>query len=821
MYVIKDNTFNISVRNLVEFMCLGGDIDNRDTGVADVKVMQEGARLHRKIQHSMGSNYRAEVLLRNKEELTSEGGIEYELRIEGRADGIIADIEEDEDGNKLPIGEVTIDEIKTMQADVTKLKEPVYVHKAQAMVYAYIYLTKYNLESIDVQLTYCNTETEKIVRFKEQYDSESIIKWYRELVAGFKKWMDYVFDERAERNASIQKLHFPFEYREGQKKLVASVYHTVKEQKVLYIQAPTGVGKTISTVYPAVQSCGNGLTDKIFYLTSKTITRTVAEETYAILRAAGLHFRTVTLTAKDKICHLDEHNCNPEVCEYARGHFDRVNEAVYDIITNEAVINRDTILQYSVKHKVCPYEMSLDVSYWCDGIICDYNYVFDPDASLKRYFGDGGKGNYVFLVDEAHNLVDRAREMYSATLVKEDFLACKRVVKDMDKRLASYLEKCNKYLLELKRACDKEYIIIDDYCGTFLANLQSCYSYMQKFLDKNKGKPVCDEIIEFFFKIRHFINMYDCIDEKYVIYAEHIDDGDFALHLYCVDPSGQLSQRLSQGISTIMFSATLLPVNYFKEMLSGNVDDYAVYAHSPFDTDNKRVLIGRDVTSRYTRRNYNEYTKIAGYIHTLTQSKQGKYMIFFPSYSYMREVYDIYIQKYACNVIDLHDVEDGSYIYHLSEGENVLIQDNNMTEADKENFLSVFMDNTSGNVTGFCVLGGIFSEGIDLRDKSLIGACIVGTGIPMICRQRNILRNYFDSMGKNGYQYAYVFPGMNKVLQAAGRVIRTADDKGIILLLDDRFMTQEYQMQYPREWDKVYPVDINNTGKCIEDFWRL
>lgn len=821
MYVIKDNTFNISVRNLVEFMCLGGDIDNRDTGVADVKVMQEGARLHRKIQHSMGSNYRAEVLLRNKEELTSEGGIEYELRIEGRADGIIADIEEDEDGNKLPIGEVTIDEIKTMQSDVTKLKEPVYVHKAQAMVYAYIYLTKYNLESIDVQLTYCNTETEKIVRFKEQYDSESIIKWYRELVAGFKKWMDYVFDERAERNASIQKLHFPFEYREGQKKLVASVYHTVKEQKVLYIQAPTGVGKTISTVYPAVQSCGNGLTDKIFYLTSKTITRTVAEETYAILRDAGLHFRTVTLTAKDKICHLDEHNCNPEVCEYARGHFDRVNEAVYDIITNEAVINRDTILQYSVKHKVCPYEMSLDVSYWCDGIICDYNYVFDPDASLKRYFGDGGKGNYVFLVDEAHNLVDRAREMYSATLVKEDFLACKRVVKDMDKRLASYLEKCNKYLLELKRACDKEYIIIDDYCGTFLANLQSCYSYMQKFLDKNKGKPVCDEIIEFFFKIRHFINMYDCIDEKYVIYAEHIDDGDFALHLYCVDPSGQLSQRLSQGISTIMFSATLLPVNYFKEMLSGNADDYAVYAHSPFDTDNKRVLIGRDVTSRYTRRNYNEYAKIAGYIHTLTQSKQGKYMIFFPSYSYMREVYDIYIQKYACNVIDLHDVEDGSYIYHISEGENVLIQDNNMTEADKENFLSVFMDNTSGNVTGFCVLGGIFSEGIDLRDKSLIGACIVGTGIPMICRQRNILRNYFDSIGKNGYQYAYVFPGMNKVLQAAGRVIRTADDKGIILLLDDRFMTQEYQMQYPREWDKVYPVDINNTGKCIEDFWRL
>ena len=618
----------------------------------------------------------------------------------------------------------------------------------------------------------------------------------------------------------ISDMEFPFEYRKGQKVMALYVYRAIEQEKHLYVQAPTGIGKTMAAVYPSIKSMVQGHVSKIFYLTAKTIAHTVSRNAVELLEDRGLRLKTVILTAKEKICCQKQVDCNPAVCPYAEGHFDRVNEAVYDIITNEAVINRDTILQYSVKHKVCPYEMSLDVSYWCDGIICDYNYAFDPDSSLKRYFGDGGKGNYVFLVDEAHNLVDRAREMYSATLVKEDFLACKRVVKDMDKRLASYLEKCNKYLLELKRACDKEYIIIDDYCGSLLANLQSCYSYMQKFLDKNKGKPVCDEIIEFFFKIRHFINMYDCIDEKYVIYAEHIDDGDFALHLYCVDPSGQLSQRLSQGISTIMFSATLLPVNYFKEMLSGNADDYAVYAHSPFDTDNKRVLIGRDVTSRYTRRNYNEYTKIAGYIHTLTQSKQGKYMIFFPSYSYMREVYDIYIQKYACNVIDLHDVEDGSYIYHLSEGENVLIQDNNMTEADKENFLSVFMDNTSGNVTGFCVLGGIFSEGIDLRDKSLIGACIVGTGIPMICRQRNILRNYFDSIGKNGYQYAYVFPGMNKVLQAAGRVIRTQEDRGVVLLLDDRFARAEYTRLFPRHWHQLqYLRSTTELEQQLAAFW--
>ena len=824
MYTAVDDVFRISVRNLVEFMCTSGDIDNRDVSVPDVKVMQEGARIHRKIQHSMGSSYHAEVLLRHAVPLTSVNGYDYTLKIEGRADGIIADISEDEDGNKTPQGDVTIDEIKTMQSDVTKLKEPVYVHKAQALVYGYIYLSKHNLDSINIQMTYCNTETEKIVRFTENYDKDRISAWFLKLVNDFKRWMDYVFDERQLRNDSIHKLSFPFEYREGQKKLVASVYKSIEHERTLYIQAPTGVGKTISTVYPSVQACGRGLADKIFYLTSKTITRTVAEEAYSILRDKGLHFTTVTLTAKDKICHMDERNCNPEFCEYAKGHFDRINDAVYDIITHENVIDREKILEYSVKHKVCPFEMSLDVSYWCDGIICDYNYLFDPDASLKRYFADGTKGNYIFLVDEAHNLVDRARQMYSAVLVKEDFLKCKNAVKDMDKRLASSLEKCNKYLLSLKRQCDKEYIIVDD-CGTFPDTLSKCFSYMQKFLDKYKNNPVSDEIIEFFFSVRHFLNMYDCADDKYVTYAELADDGNLLLHLYCVDPSGNISLRLSQGKAAVMFSATFLPVNYFKEMISGNTEDYAVYAHSPFDTSNKRVIVGRDVSSRYTRRNVNEYTKVAYYIRKLVTSRDGRYMVFFPSYSYMQAVYDVYTEKYQSNIIELADNDMASDmvldIFYLSGGSvyNIIKQPPNMKEADKEKFLSLFMEKDSTNIVGFCVLGGIFSEGIDLRGEALIGAAIVGTGIPMICRQRNILRDYFDSRGRNGYQYAYVYPGMNKVLQAAGRVIRTDSDKGIILLLDDRFLTKEYEQQYPREWDVIYPCDIAGVDGCIKEFW--
>ena len=815
MYSVNGNCFRISVRNLVEFMCAEGDIDNRNTGSNDVKIMQEGARIHRKIQHSMGTMYHAEVPLKIEIPLVSDLGIEYVLQVEGRADGIIADINYDEDGNKGPESDAIIDEIKTMQTDVSLLKEPVYVHKAQALVYGYIYASQKKLSKIGIQMTYVTPEPETINKFLEEYTFERIEEWFNKLITGFKRWTDYTFDERHKRTESIRELKFPYEYREGQKNLCVSVYRAIEDNTNLYIQAPTGVGKTLSTVFPAVQALGQQMSDKIFYLTSKTITRTVAEDTYAILRDNGLHMRTVTLTAKDKICPLDERNCNPVACPYAKGHFDRINDAVYDIITSQMVIGRDNVMEYANRHNVCPFEMSLDVSYWCDGIICDYNYVFDPDASLKRYFGNGAKGDYVFLVDEAHNLVDRAREMYSAVLKKEDFLAAKKLVKEMDKRLAGALDRCNKQLLKYKRQCDTFMVVSG--LGTFPASLERVMGLMQKFMERHKGEPVTNELLEFFFAVRHFLNMYDCADEKYVYYNEHDNDGNFLVHLYCVDPSGNISERLSQGRSTVFFSATLLPVNYFKEMLSGDVSDRAVYAHSSFEPDNKRIVVATDVTSRYTRRNAREYAKVHDYIMHMISGRSGRYMVFFPSYSYMESVLECFRWENGVNV-----TECGGEDTFLPEScVNVLVQGRFMKEADKESFLSAFYEKLpeGASLAGFCVLGGIFSEGIDLKDESLIGAVIVGTGIPMVCRERNILRDYFDEFGKNGYSYAYVIPGMNKVLQAAGRVIRTDTDKGVIALLDDRFMTGEYERMYPREWNRIFPVSLGNAYKCIKDFW--
>ncbi len=824
MYVIKGNTIKISVRNLVEFICRSGDIES-GTGKDSVKAMQEGARLHRKIQKGMGSMYHAEVMLKHDIEcdFPAVDGIDapdnYIIHIEGRADGIICDLEEDDEGERIPVSDVIIDEIKTVTKDVKKMQEAVYVHKAQALVYAYIYSLKKNLSKLDVQITYCNPETEEIKRFKEEYTWEQLKLWFDQLMDQFVKWTDFLFRERVVRNASVKGLEFPFSYREGQRDLVVSVYRAIQQEKPLYIQAPTGVGKTLSTVFPAVQAMGQGMLDKIFYLTSKTITRKVAQDAYAILRDKGLSFRAVTITAKDKVCPLEERKCNPGDCPYAKGHYTRVNDAIYDVVSNNYVIDRDCVAEYAAKYQVCPFEMSLDISYWCDGIICDYNYVFDPNVALKRYFGDGSKGDYAFLVDEAHNLVDRAREMYSAVLIKEDFLRIKNVVKEVDKRLAASLERCNKDLLELKRQCDT-YMIIED-CSKFIMDLERAAGFISTFLEKHPEFEKKDEMLEFYFDVKHYLNMYETMDNGYVMYTEHDQNGDFAIRLFCVDPSEQLGERLCLGRSAVFFSATLLPVNYYKEMLTGEVEDYAVYAKSSFPSKNRCVLVGKDVSSRYSRRGAAEYRKIAEYIRKTVEVHSGKYMVFFPSYAFMESVKDVFCEEVDCHMVVSCEEEVFKEML-LEDGIHVISQNSRMSEKDKEWFLSLYDDyECRGSLVGFCVTGGIFSEGIDLRNDSLIGVIIVGTGLPMICRERDILKGYFDECGKDGYSYAYVYPGMNKVEQAAGRVIRTHEDRGVIELLDDRFLTPEYKALYPREWDDVKTVNRDNVEAEIKRFWEM
>ena len=773
----------ISVRNLVEFIFRSGDIDNRIGKGAQKEAMQEGSRMHRKIQGRMGMEYRAEVPL--KLEVPQE---QYVLALEGRADGIITNA----DG-------VTVDEIKCMYTDVTRFEEPIFVHKAQAMCYAYIYALQNGLDQISVQLTYCDLDTEEICRFEEAFSFFWLERWFQDMMEAYRKWTDFQFAWRKIRQTSIQTLEFPFPYREGQYKLVGDVYRTIHRKKILFIQAPTGTGKTISTLFPAIRAVGENLGDKIFYLTAKTITRTVAKDTCDLLKAKGYRGKVIVLTAKEKMCPCEEMDCNPSNCLRAKGHYDRVNDAVYDLITTEEDFTRERMLAQAEKYQVCPFEMSLDASLYADIIICDYNYVFDPNVYLKRFFSEEEKGDYIFLVDEAHNLVERGREMYSAVLVKEEILTVKKLVRGKDRKLETALEKCNRQMLEWKRECET-YTIYES-IGAFAFSLMRLMSLLDIFLQSRGEMPERKEVTEFYLNLRHFMNMFERVDENYVLYSDFDETDRFCLHLYCVNPSVNLQECLERGKSTIFFSATLLPVNYYKNLLSSKKDNYAVYADSAFREEQRLLFIGRDVSSLYTRRTLGEFHRIALYIQQVLRAKKGNYLIFFPSYRFMEDVYEQFL---AVN----------------EQEADCMMQSGNMNEADREEFIQEFSNPRGKSLAAFCVLGGIFSEGIDLKEDLLIGVLIVGTGLPQICNQREILKEYYQEENGQGFDYAYQYPGMNKVLQAAGRVIRTASDRGIIGLLDDRFLRSDYRQLFPREWSQYEVHTLDSLPGALEAFWK-
>ena len=799
MIQIIDDKLRISVRSLVEFLCREGDLDSRRGGVSDQTAMGAGTRAHKKIQQAMGPDYRAEVALSIR-----LPGEEYEVIIEGRADGIF----ETEDA-------VFIDEIKGTYADIRYFPKAVPVHRAQALCYAYIYMMEQGLDCIGVRMTYVNLEYENVRYFEEILGRKELSEWFDELVRKLRVWGDYVIAAKKERNATIEKLEFPYPYREGQHELAASVYRALNAKRNLFIQAPTGVGKTISTVFPSIKSMAMGKGEKLFYLTAKTITRTVAEETFALLRTRGLIFKTVTITAKEKVCpmcgdgepeegyeKLEHPSCNPSSCPYAKGHFDRVNDAVYDLITHEEVITREVIETYARKHRVCAFEFTLDVSYWMDGVICDYNYAFDPHVHLKRFFTEGVSGDYIFLVDEAHNLVDRARDMYSASVYKEQLLRGKALVNGKDKKLAAAFERCNRNLLTLKKECPDEYRVLKNGEESQLSlNLMRLQEELSRFMEEHRDFEEAEELSEIFFDVMHYNDMQEKLGGAYVVYEEHTDDG-FMVRLFCVNPSENLGEYLSCARSGIFFSATLLPVSYYKELLSGNREDYAIYAHSVFNPDRRLLLIGRDVTSRYTHRNESEYLKIRNYLHRVADGRPGNYFAFFPSYKVMQEVYELCLR--------LGDDER----YEL------IMQEKVMKEEAKERFLAAFEEQRKKSLIAFVVLGGSFSEGIDLKHERLIGTVIVGTGLPAINTAGEILKAYYDEKEHCGYEYAYVYPGMNKVLQAAGRVIRTEEDYGVVALLDDRFLTSRYRMLFPREWEKYRIVTGDTVSQDILDFWE-
>ena len=726
----------ISVRGLVEFLLRSGNIDNR-IQQAPSDAMQEGGRIHRMIQKSMGPDYHAEVPLSYTYRTNN-----YDLIVEGRADGILDKYFDDDDAYDAqesfiaaPKPAPLIDEIKGTYRDLNRMKEAVDVHLAQAKCYAAIYSLKKHCPSINVRMSYCNIETEDMKYFDSSYSYQDITVWFNDLVKEYLKWSDFEYDWGILRTNSIKAVQFPFAYREGQKDLAVAVYRTIVHGKKLFLEAPTGTGKTITTVFPTVKAIGEGKAKKLFYLTAKTITRTVAEDAFSTLRSSqALRFKTVTITARDKICFLgeEERNCNPEACPYANGHYDRINEAMYDLLTNEDSFDREKITEYAKKHQVCPFEFSLDMSLFADGVICDYNYVFDPFVYLRRFFGENNKKEYIFLVDETHNLLDRGRDMYSAVLRKESFLELKNTIKEFHPSIAGHLDKCNKALLELKRHCDGCEVLTS--IDGVINPLNRLSGIISEYLENYQEGPCREDILEFYFDISRFLTIYDLVDDHYVVYSEFAENGDFLVKLFCADPSRNLAQCMDRARSSILFSATLLPIQYYKKLLGGTDEDFEIYAKSIFDPEKLGIFIGNDVTSKYSERSGDQYYRIASYIDSVTKARGGNYLIFFPSHQFLEEVYIAY--------------EDNFYDEDSTE---LLVQRDYMSEEAREAFLDRFsagndFDLSSvikmefeveedKNVLGFCVMGGIFSEGIDLKYDSLIGVIVVGTGIPLVCNE--------------------------------------------------------------------------------------
>jgi len=763
----------LSVHKIIDFILRTGSIDS---SFYDAAPMYMGAAIHRKIQKDMDDSYKKEISLKLE---TAIGNIPVEIR--GRADGIITD----------PMsGAITIDEIKTTTLPLDYIYAQHAQHLGQGKCYAYMYMQTLENppETIGVQLTYFQLETEEIRRHHWTFTNIEIEAFFTDLLRQYGVWLRLEQEWKITRNNSIASLTFPFpSYRKGQRELAVAAYRTISAGKKLYACAPTGIGKTLSSLFPAIKAMGEGKTAPLFYLTAKTVTRTVAEEALKLMAESGLRFKTIILRAKEKICINTECVCASNHCANAKGHYDRVNAAVLDVIENNDIITPAETTFYARKHQVCPHEMALDAALWCDLIVGDYNHVFHPDAYLHRFFNNEER-DYIFLIDEAHNLTDRVRDMYSAEISKNALSQVRNALKDKDsvsKNLRKNLRLINTYLSDLRKEHgEQRNHVSPEPDMVFLAFIKMAAAAASEWLVLKKAHELHNKIVELYFEMSSFIMVAELYDAHYTSITEFYGH-DVKITLFCLNPSKIIANGLARAKSAILFSATLTPLPYYRDILGGTDEDFMVSLPSPFDPGRLQLVSHCGISTKYRDRE----SSYAPIVQTIYQSiaNQGNYLVFFPSYEYMHKVYEIFTAKYP-------EI-------------NTLLQTTDMSEDDRAGFLTRFDSSNLSTLVGFTVLGGIFSEGIDLKGDRLIGAIIVGVGIPKISLRHDLIRDYFNKQNRQGYDYAYVFPGMNKVLQAAGRVIRTETDAGIVVLIDSRYATAQYKGLFPEHW------------KCMQTVW--
>lgn len=777
---------DLSVRSLVEFVLRSGNLEGGRFVARDRAV--DGIRGHKKLQQSRPADYQMEVHLSHKVMIQ-----DAVFTLTGRADGIMTDS-----------NGTILEEIKTIVGAYDPAGSDNEIHWGQAKLYAWMISTQNDLDAVQVQMTYVRLDPWEEYEDRRDFSHSELDEFAVELITRYLAWSRAYLEWTSQRDVSISNLNFPFpEYRPGQRRFAVAVYRTIESQCRLFAQAPTGIGKTVSTIFPALKALGEGILDKIWYLTAKTIGRTVAEGTIEILRKEGLAVKSITLTARDKICFNPnaQPRCDPEHCEFAIGYFDRINDALVDALRTDA-LTRSTIEEVARRHTVCPFELSLDLSIWADIVICDYNYVFDPRAYIRRFFQED-TGRHVFLIDEAHNLVDRAREMYSATLRKENILNLRRAIKSNQPAVARALASINRHFLSYRKECEAsdsgEYWTDSALPDKLVPALKRLVKTAEEILASGVAFPQRQSLLDFYFEVVAFLRISELFDDHYITYCEK-SGKDVQLKLFCLDPSNLLSRNMKRGSGSVLFSATLSPLPYYRELLGGEPEDPMLSLNSPFPAENLQVIMADHIGTSYRLRD-GSYQDVTESIASMVAGREGNYLVYFPSFRYLKEVENRYREAFPDS--------------HIS------IQTPAMGEAEREAFLSQFHEERSHTFIAFAIMGGIFGEGIDLTGESLVGAAIVGVGLPQVSLERDLLRAYFDSQDLDGFTYAYTYPGMIRVLQAAGRVIRTDRDRGIVLLIDQRFGALGYRRLFPPWWQQVERLhNPDRIRQSAEDFWR-
>ncbi len=774
----------VSVHSLVEFVLQSGDIT--PGGFQRRVRAQLGTQGHRQVQRSRPDGYQSEV-----EVIYRVADSDPPLEVRGRIDGLYPDSEP-----------VTLEEIKTTTLSldlVTEQHNP--LHWAQAQCYAFMLARQQDLSRVCIHLTYYHLDSRKEKTFERTFTFAELESFFQNLVTRYLDWIRKVSARQAQRDQSIQALEFPYTgYRPGQREMAVEVYKAIRDGGRLYVQSPTGVGKTIAALFPAVKAVGQGLATKIFYLTAKTPGRTVAEKALDDMRRADLNLRSVTLTAKEKICFCPPVNCDPDLCPFARGYFDKVKTALGEMDQHQA-FTRPVIEEIARQYEICPFEFSLDLALWVDCIICDYNYTFDPRVYLHRFF-DFETEPYIFLVDEAHNLPDRARAMYSAELEKKTVLELQRALKPHLPELAKKLATINKILLEIRKTCQvegKDALVEHAPPETLLKAIRKFSQKAEDWLALNYPAEFRPALLEFYFLCLNYLRTAEYFDTYYVSYFERQGQGDLKAKIFCLDPAPMLAGPLERSRATVFFSATLLPIDYFMKLLTGAANHPWRIFQSPFPEENVCLLIHNQISTKYERR-ADSYAAIAQAIETVCNAHSGNYLVYFPSYAYLAAVLELLREKMPEN--------------------QLLVQDRAMTETEREAFLECFSASNQQTLVGLAVMGGIFGEGIDLVGERLIGVVVVGVGVPQLGLERDLIKDYFDQQNGSGFAYAYQYPGFNRVLQATGRVIRTETDRGIIVLIDERFAHARYRHLFPSHWRGHQVVQSTSTmEEKLTRFW--